>query len=110
MLDEVRALDTSEQSPPAATAVCGALTLLVPMAGLIDPASERQRLDKRLQKLEQELARAQHKLANEAFVNNAPPEVVAQERERLHEFERARDRLQHQRSQVQELLHDGGQS
>jgi valyl-tRNA synthetase len=110
MLDEVRALDATERPPPAATAVCGTLTLLVPMAGLIDPASERQRLDKRLQKLEQELTRAQHKLANEAFVNNAPPEVVTQERERLREFERARDRLQQQRSQVQALLHDGGQS
>ena len=109
-LDDVRALDAAERPPPAATAVCGTLTLLVPMAGLIDPASERQRLDKRLQKLEQELTRAQHKLANEAFVNNAPPEVVTQERERLREFERARDRLQHQRSQVQALLHDGGPS
>ena len=33
-------------------------SVLVPMAGLIEPASELQRLDKRLQKIEQELAKA----------------------------------------------------
>ncbi len=106
-LEQVRVLDATESPPPAAMVVCGTLTLLVPMAGLIEPAGELQRLDKRLQKLEQELTRAQHKLANEAFVRHAPPEVVTQERERLSEFERARDRLQQQRLQVQALLRRG---
>jgi valyl-tRNA synthetase len=107
VLEQVRVLGAAEQPPPAATAICGTLTLLVPMAGLVEPASELQRLDKRLQKLEQELARAHHKLANEAFVRNAPSEVVAQERERQREFEHARARLQQQRAQVQALAAAG---
>ena len=62
------------------------------MAGLIEPASELQRLDKRLQKIEQELANTRAKLANDNFVHNAPAEVVAQERARLAERERERAR------------------
>jgi valyl-tRNA synthetase len=103
-LQEVRVLASGETAPPSAIALAGQLTLLVPMEGLIDPAIELQRLDKRLQKIEQELSRAQGKLANEQFVSNAPPEVVAQERGRLDEFSSTRARLQRQREQVRALL------
>ncbi len=73
------------------------------MAGLIEPASELERLRKQLQKLEQELARARGKLANDEFVQHAPPQVVTQERERLADFERARARLERQLEQVRKL-------
>ena len=52
------------------------------MAGLIDAAAEVERLTKRLAKTQQELAKTRAKLGNENFVRNAPPEVVATERER----------------------------
>ncbi len=69
--------------PPAAAALVGELTLLVPMAGLIDPAAEHARLSKRIEKTRQEIARARAKLGNDNFVRGAPATVVAQERERL---------------------------
>ena len=53
------------------------LTLLVPMAGLIDAAAEAERLGKLLAKTQRDLAKTRGKLANENFVRNAPPEVVA---------------------------------
>jgi valyl-tRNA synthetase len=81
----------------------GALTLLVPMAGLIEPASELQRLERRVQKIEQELSRSRSKLANDHFVRNAPAEVVAQERARLADFERTRQGLARQIEQVRAL-------
>jgi valyl-tRNA synthetase len=84
-------------------AMVGELALLVPMAGLIEPHSELARLGKRLAKIEQELARASAKLANDNFVNHAPPEVVAQERTRLADFERARSGLTRQIEQVRSL-------
>jgi valyl-tRNA synthetase len=102
-LEEIGVLDATEVPPPAAAALVGELTLMVPMAGLIEPASELQRLDKRLQKIEQELGRAHGKLSNEEFVRHAPAQVVAQERERLSEFESARARLHRQREQVRAL-------
>jgi valyl-tRNA synthetase len=74
-------------APDSATAVVGEMIVLVPMAGLIDPAAEIERLGKNLAKAEQELAKTKVKLANENFVRNAPPEVVQTERERQADFE-----------------------
>ena len=56
-----------------------------------------------MQKIEQELVKARGKLANDHFVRNAPPEVVAQERARLGEFERTRLALARQIEQVRKL-------
>jgi valyl-tRNA synthetase len=103
----LRALESGEAAPPAATALVGELALLVPMAGLIEPHSELARLSKRLQKVEQELARASAKLANDNFINHAPAEIVTQERLRLAEFERTRTRVCHQLAQVRALLGTG---
>ncbi|HLK71504.1 MAG TPA: valine--tRNA ligase, partial [Steroidobacteraceae bacterium] len=49
-LSSVRVLAEHETAPPAAAALVGELTLLVPMAGLIEPASELARLDKLVQR------------------------------------------------------------
>ena len=49
--------------------------------------AERARLGKQLEKVQAELARASGKLGNENFVNNAPAEVVTQERARAADFE-----------------------
>jgi len=73
------------------------------MAGLIEPASELQRLERRAHKLEQELLRSRGKLADEHFVRNAPAEVVAQERSRLAQFEHTRGALGRQIEQVRTL-------
>jgi valyl-tRNA synthetase len=102
-LESVRALGTTEAPPPAAAAVVGELSLLVPMKGLIEPTSELQRLERRAQKIEQELNRARGKLANDSFVHNAPPEVVVQERQRLADFERTRAGLARHIEQVRAL-------
>ncbi len=102
-IESARALQPGEAAPASAAALVGELTLLVPMAGLIEPASELQRLERRVQKIEQELGRAHSKLANANFVSNAPPEVVAQERARLADFERTRQGLARLIEQVRSL-------
>ena len=103
-LESLRILDTGEAAPPAALAVVGAMRALVPMAGLIDPQAELARLDKRAAKLRDEIQRATAKLANENFVRNAPPEVVAQEQGRVAEFERTLVSLEAQSDRVRLLL------
>jgi valyl-tRNA synthetase len=90
-------------APPAAAALAGEMTLLVPMAGLIEPAAELARLDKQLRKVREEIARAQAKLGNDNFVRSAPEAVVTQERERLADFERTLAGLQRQLEQVRRL-------
>jgi valyl-tRNA synthetase len=71
------------EAPAAAAAVLGELRLLIPLAGLIDLGAEKARLEKEIKRIEGEIAKCNGKLASETFVANAPPAVVAQERQRL---------------------------
>jgi valyl-tRNA synthetase len=89
-------LAADETAPASASAVVGDMTLLVPMAGLIDPAAELLRLTKRLEKNRQEISKANAKLGNANFVANAPPEVVTTERERIAQFETVSESLARQ--------------
>ena len=87
-VERIETLQRGAEPPPAATALLGDLRLLVPMQGLIDVDAERARLTKLLDKATAELKKATGKLANDKFVNNAPPAVVEQERQRVAEFSR----------------------
>ena len=52
----------------------------------IDVAAEKARLTKEATRLEGEIAKANGKLANEAFVAKAPAAVLEQERKRVADF------------------------
>jgi valyl-tRNA synthetase len=103
-IHEVRLLDSVETAPPSASAVVGDMTLLVPMQGLIDPAAELARLQRKRDKNQQEIRRANAKLDNPDFVNHAPVEVVATERERIAQFEKVNESLARQIEIVQGLV------
>jgi valyl-tRNA synthetase len=66
----------------------------------IDVAAERERLDKELARLSNEIAKANSKLANESFVARAPATVVVQEKKRLEEFNATLAQLQLQRDKL----------
>ncbi len=87
-VESITVLDADQEAPDSATALLGDMRLLVPMAGLIDVAAERQRLQKLADRTTQDLEKSQKKLANPNFVSNAPADVVQQERDRVTEFER----------------------
>ena len=72
-----------EKPEACAAEVVGGLERCVPLAGLIDPEIERERLAARLEKAEKSLSAVEGKLSNAAFVENAPEEIVSRERERL---------------------------
>ena len=98
-----RALAAGESPPQAATALLGDMKVLVPMAGLIDVEAELARLGKRRDKVGQEIARAEAKLGNRRFVDNAPAEIVEQERSRVIEFKRELAQLTAQLERVASL-------
>jgi valyl-tRNA synthetase len=73
-----------EQKPEQVMSLlAGPVEIYLPLAGLLDISKELERLDKEIVQAHQEIARLQNKLANEAFVTRAKPEVVERERERL---------------------------
>jgi valyl-tRNA synthetase len=102
-VESVDVLADGDEPPAAATALLGELRLLVPMKGVIDVDAERARLDKQKQKVAADLAKTKAKLGNENFVNNAPPAVVAQERDREAEFGKVLAQLDEQIEKLAEL-------
>ena len=88
-----RTLAAGQAAPIAAVALLGRLEILVPMAGLIDPLAEIERLTKRQRRADAELNKLQSKLANGDFAKNAPAEVIAKDRVRLAELRTETDQL-----------------
>ena len=77
------ALEAGYEAPAGAPrALTGLGELYMPLAGAVDTGAERERLQKEMAKVEQELATVRKKLANENFVGNAPRAVVEEHRQR----------------------------
>jgi valyl-tRNA synthetase len=89
----VEGLNGAAELPNSATSLAEGVTLLVPLAGLVDDSREKERIERQLQKLEKDLAAISKKLDNAGFVERAPAEVVQKERERRTELQEAREQL-----------------
>ena len=98
-LNEVRVFDDDASWTAAAqaapVAVVGETRICLFMQ--VDVAAEKLRLGKEVSRLAGEIAKAQVKLGNEAFVAKAPPAVIEQERKRVADFvatlEKVKDQL-----------------
>jgi valyl-tRNA synthetase len=103
-LESVTLVASESDLPPCAIAVSAGRTILAPFDRLVDDVSaEVARLEKRRDRASQERDRALAKLGNQSFVANAPPEVVAQERGRVAEFERQLAQLGEQLRRLEAL-------
>ncbi|MBI3793357.1 MAG: class I tRNA ligase family protein, partial [Nitrospinae bacterium] len=80
---------TDMQRPPrSATAVHAHSEVYVPLAGLIDFAKERERLEKEHAKVTKEMSAYEKKFEDANFVNNAPPEILEKDRTNYAELQR----------------------
>ena len=70
----------------AAQAVAGGLALEVPLEGLIDVEAERARLKKEMEKAQRQIDTLERKLSQTSFVDQAPKEVVEENRRRLADY------------------------
>jgi valyl-tRNA synthetase len=102
-LESITWLDDPAEAPLSATALAGDLEILVPMAGLIDVDAELARLDREIDKISIEVKKLSGKLSNAKFVDNAPAEVVAKERQKLEEFEGSLSQLQEKRTAIAQM-------
>ena len=74
-----------EQPDDASIQVAGDIQIYVPLKGLVDVAAEEERLLKEIGKIEKEIEMFSKKLESPAFVDRAPAEIVAKERQKLAE-------------------------
>jgi valyl-tRNA synthetase len=102
-LGDVTILESDDQPPPAATALLGEATIMVPMAGLIDVSAELARLRKKRDRLDVDLRRSEGKLSNDKFVANAPDDVVTRERQRVEDARGAIAKIEQQMATMASL-------
>ncbi len=92
VFDDEAAWQAAAQAAPVA--VVGETRLCLFME--VDVAAEKLRLGKEVARLQNEITKANGKLTNEAFVVKAPPAVIAQERQRVADFEATLHKIQDQ--------------
>jgi valyl-tRNA synthetase len=103
-LARIDRIESADVAPP------GALQLVVrdqvvalPLGGIIDPVAERARLDKEIEMVRLEIAKAEAKLDNEEFLARAPDEVIAEHEERRETFQERLAKLTHARERIDRL-------
>ncbi len=71
---EIKSVD--EKPPIAAIALLRGMKILVPLEGIIDIEFERERCEKKLNRIKKELNSMKNKLRNKEFISKAPKDVV----------------------------------
>jgi valyl-tRNA synthetase len=73
-----------DENIPAGSAqiVLGDATIVLPLADVIDLEQEKARLSKARGKLEDEVGKIDHKLANQSFLSKAPAPVIEEQKQR----------------------------
>jgi valyl-tRNA synthetase len=85
--------------------VAGSIEMAIPIEkGLVDFEKEKQRLEKELTKLKAEIEKIENRLGNDAFLQNAPKEVVEETKTRLRELEDRNSRIGENLEHILSLL------
>ncbi len=102
-LESIQVLSADDEAPASASAVIGDLSLLIPMAGLIDKDAELARLSKAIDKLENDAQKISAKLGNENFVAKAPAAVIEKEQAKLADAQSTLAKMIEQKAQIAAL-------
>jgi valyl-tRNA synthetase len=84
----------SEDQQQVIAGVVGTIQVLIPLAGVVDVEVLRSKLEKNLNKVENEVKSLQGRLNNEKFVSKAPEEVVQGAKDALAEAQKQQSILQ----------------
>lgn len=82
-ISELSKIAQEDTPPTSATSLVGDMTLHIPLKGLIDKDKEVARLNKEITKLQKDIDLFTKKLGNANYIQNAPKDIVAKDKERL---------------------------
>ncbi len=101
-VEELQILNEGKRPQGAASYIFNEIEIFVPLAGLVDIEQEQAKLQKDMDKVSLQLKKVEGKLGNSKFLENAPAEVVAGEREKrdtlsakLAKIKESMERLKH---------------
>jgi valyl-tRNA synthetase len=77
---------TGKKPRKAAMAVLSGAIMFISLEGIIDFSKEKERLEKELAKLKNEIAASSKKLRNDDFLSKAPPDIVEKVKEKHQGF------------------------
>ena len=102
-LENIEVAETVEEPKGAATGVIGSLRVFVDLAGVVDIAGEKARLDKEIAKVEKDLTQCSKKLANRDFREKAAAAIIKKEEDKLAEFKEKHLALQSALKKLKEI-------
>jgi valyl-tRNA synthetase len=79
------------------------IEIAVPLAGLIDVQKELDKLTKEQAKIDKQLSQSQGKLSNKKFLENAPEDVVAKEKEKVEALSATLEKIEQSRKRLREI-------
>ncbi len=85
----------SDKSKDAVILVVGSVEIHLPLAGMVDLAEEKTRLEKELKEAESHIQRLEKLLAGD-FANKAPAHLVTKEREKLASYQETAEKIKAQ--------------
>ncbi|MCK8827869.1 valine--tRNA ligase [Natroniella acetigena] len=86
--------DLETRPEQASTAITEKIEIILPLAGMVDLDKEIVRLEEEIEEMEFEIKRAEGKLNNDGFVNNAPEHLVEEERQKKEEYTAKKKQLE----------------
>ncbi|NOZ32743.1 MAG: valine--tRNA ligase [Alphaproteobacteria bacterium] len=93
-LARIETLSEAETVPEGcAQIVLGEVTWCLPLADVLDLGAERDRLNRDIARLDDEIFRIDKKLANTKFMERAPEKIIAEQHTRRSEFVERRQRV-----------------
>ncbi|MEM7618049.1 MAG: valine--tRNA ligase [Pseudomonadota bacterium] len=90
----LEAIEFTDEAPKGSIqTIVEPVTLILPIADIIDLDAERARLKKRIEKLESDINKISQKLDNKKFIENAPEELVEEQKALVAEKKAAQDKF-----------------
>ena len=105
-VSELTTHEPGRRPAAAATAIIEGGVIFVPLEGIIDLDKEMERLEKRINKTNAELAPVIKKLSNEDFLNKAPENVVANVHQKQSQLQQTLSKLETTLAKVKEFSAD----
>ncbi len=102
-MTRLKSIKHVEEAPKGSIqTVVGQTTLILPIADIIDLDAERARLSKAIGKLDQDISKIDAKLGNKKFIQNAPEDVIEEQKARKDEVLAKREKLEQALRQLEE--------